>query len=46
MRECGPGVLQLQQLDDPLDVGQAAQAELEVGARVGPTGEALGLHAR
>ena len=36
-------VPQLQQLHRPLDVGQATPAELGVGGRVGPAGQALGV---
>ena len=38
-----PGVLQLQQLDRPLDVGQPAAAELEVPGRVGAARQPLRL---
>ena len=38
------GVLQLEQLHRPLDVGQAAAAELGVGGRVGAAGQPLALH--
>ena len=38
------GVLELVQLHDPLDVGEAAAAELDVGARVGATRQPLALH--
>ena len=40
------GVLQLQQLDGPLDVGEAAAAELGVGGRVGAARQPLPLHPR
>ena len=40
------GVLELVQLHDPLDVGEAATSELEVGARVGAARQALALHPR
>ena len=37
-------VPQLEQLHRPLDVGQAAPAELGVGVRVGAAGQSFGLH--
>ena len=42
----GAAVLQLQQLDGPLHVGQAARAELEVQGAVGAARDALGLDPR
>ena len=38
------GVLELDELDAPLDVAEAAVAELEVGLAVGAARQALGLH--
>ena len=45
-RRARVGVLELVQLHDPLDVGEAAASELEVGARVGTARQPLALHPR